>query len=139
MSAERRRFVLDTNVLVSALLFKDSPPGRVLRWVLRNGVLLRSTQTFEELGQVLSRPKFDRYVSAAHRLEFAASIHREAEAVIDSESISACRDPKDDKFLELAVSGAADGIVSGDDDLLVLSPFRGIPILAPALFAQRFP
>jgi predicted nucleic acid-binding protein len=60
-----------------------------------------------------------------------------AELVTISERIAACRDPTDDKFLELAVSGHADLIVSGDADLLALNPFRGIPVLKPALYAQR--
>ncbi len=59
-----------------------------------------------------------------------------AEAVTIIEPIVACRDPTDDKFLELAVNGQADFIVSGDADLLVLNPFRGIPILSPATFVQ---
>ena len=60
-----------------------------------------------------------------------------AELVDITERIAACRDPKDDKFLELAVSGKADLIVSGDGDLLDLNPFREIPILTPAGFVQR--
>jgi putative PIN family toxin of toxin-antitoxin system len=60
----------------------------------------------------------------------------EAEAVEITERIAACRDATDDKFLELAVNGEADVIVSGDADLLVLNPFRGIPIVAPAAFVQ---
>lgn len=59
-----------------------------------------------------------------------------AELVTITESIAACRDATDDKFLELAVSGHADCILSGDADLLVLNPFRGIPIINPATFVQ---
>lgn len=50
--------------------------------------------------------------------------------------ITACRDPKDDKFLELAVSGRATHIISGDTDLLTLNPFRGIAILPPRAFLE---
>ena len=53
-----------------------------------------------------------------------------------TERIVACRDPTDDKFLELAVSGNADLILSGDKDLLTLHPFRGIPIVTPAAFVS---
>jgi predicted nucleic acid-binding protein len=53
-----------------------------------------------------------------------------------TQRVIACRDATDDKFLELAVNGHADVIVSGDADLLVLNPFRGIPIVAPAAFVQ---
>ena len=60
-----------------------------------------------------------------------------AELVTITEQIASCRDPHDDKFLELAVSGRADMIVSGDADLLALNPFRGIPIVTPAMFVQE--
>jgi putative PIN family toxin of toxin-antitoxin system len=59
-----------------------------------------------------------------------------AETVVITERIAACRDPTDDKFLELAVNGQAGMIVSGDADLLALNPFRGIPIVPPATFVQ---
>ena len=59
-----------------------------------------------------------------------------AELVRITERIAACRDPTDDKFLELAANGRADLIVSGDTDLLALNPFRGIPIVTPAIFAE---
>jgi uncharacterized protein len=53
-----------------------------------------------------------------------------------AERIVACRDPTDDKFLELAINGQADAIVTGDLDLLVLNPFQGIPIIDPVAFIQ---
>lgn len=60
-----------------------------------------------------------------------------AEPVTIIERIAACRDPKDDKFLEPAVNSRADVIVSGDADLLELDAFRGIPIMPPAAFVRR--
>ena len=59
-----------------------------------------------------------------------------AETVTITERVVACRDPTDDKFLELAVNGQADLILSGDADLFVLNPFRGISIVNPATFVQ---
>ena len=59
-----------------------------------------------------------------------------AELVTIIETVTGCRDPDDDKFLELAVNGRADVIVSGDDDLLALDTFRGIPIITPAAFGR---
>lgn len=59
-----------------------------------------------------------------------------AELVAITQRIAACRDPTDDKFLELAVNGRADAIVTGDADLLALNPFRGIPIVTPAIFVR---
>ena len=88
----------------------------------------------DELDQVLRRPKFDKYLPEETRLEFLAKLVREAEVIETTETISDCRDPRDNKFLELAVSGQASHIISGDMDLLTLHPFRGIPILSPQDF-----
>ncbi len=128
------RVVLDTNVLVSAALFPASPPGQVLHYVGERGSLLISNHTGLELRQVILRPRFQRYSDLAKRREFIASVLRVAEPVNATHSIAACRDPKDDKFLELALSGHATHIITGDQDLLDLHPFHGIPILNPAAF-----
>ena len=128
------RVVVDTNVLVSAILFRSSQPAIVLRRVLQRETLLTSQAIFEEWHEVLSRPKFDRYVVEALRTEFLETILNDAVWVEIQESVIACRDPKDDKFLALAVNGQADFIVTGDRDLLVLNPFRGIAIVQPEEF-----
>lgn len=137
MSANKRRFVLDTNVLVSAFLFDSSPPGRALRWVRSHGTLLLSDQTVDELAGVLSRKKLDRYVLRSDRDDFVAALLRDGEMISVTERVAACRDSKDDKLLELALDGRADAIVTGDGDLLALHPFRGLVILAPAVFLER--
>jgi len=67
-------------------------------------------------------------------LRFLALLVKEATLVEVTQRVKECRDPKDDKFLELAVNGSADFIVSGDKDLQVLHPFRNIPILSPREF-----
>lgn len=126
--------VLDTNVLVSAALFPRSIPGQALRRAREIGTLLTTRDLVTELRNVLARNKFDRYVSAELRDEFLVAYISEAEFVVVAERVSVCRDPKDDLILEAAINGHAACIVSGDDDLLVLHPFRGIPILRPAEF-----
>jgi putative PIN family toxin of toxin-antitoxin system len=123
-------------VIVSALLFEDSVPGRAFYAALDAGQVLVSPTTFVELSDVLAREKFDRYVTREERDRFLAMFLHEAVLVEPIEIIRACRDPRDDKFLELAVSGIAESIVTGDQDLLVLHPFRGIPILTPATFLE---
>ena len=132
----RVRVVLDTNVLVSAALRPRGTPGRCLGAATDVGVALLSQETAEELAEVLLREKFDRYASVQSREVFLRSFIEEAEVVEVAEGIKACRDPDDDKFLEAAVSGEADYLVTGDEDLLVLHPFRGIPILTPAAFLE---
>ena len=130
------RAVLDTNVLVSAVLLPHSIPRRVFDHVILNARLLLSVAVIAELSDVLSRPKFDRYVSADDRLEFLAKTIRDAETVEVNLSITDCRDPKDNKFLELAVSGSATHLVTGDADLLALNSFRGITIVSPNDFVR---
>jgi putative PIN family toxin of toxin-antitoxin system len=93
--------------------------------------LIVSSETLIELGTVLSRPKFDRYLSLADRLGFFDLLRRQALHVRNIPPITACRDPKDDKFLALALAGNATAILTGDDDLLSLDPFRGISVLSP--------
>ena len=88
----------------------------------------------EELDEVLSRPRFERYVTRQERAAFLRNLLRMAMSVPITEPVRACRDPKDDKILELAVNGRADYMVTGDDDLLVMSMFRGIVIIRPAEF-----
>jgi uncharacterized protein len=135
----KNRYVFDTGVLVGAVLFPDSIPGKALQEALRQGRLLLSQSTTQEVAEVLNRPKFDRYVHSHTRKRFLAALVREALIVQTSLSLAVCRDPEDDKFLELAVSGNASFLVTGDQDLLVLHPFRGIPIVPPAVFLAALP
>ena len=129
------RLVVDTNVFVSAVLKENSLPFLVIRWVEQNGGLLKSHATERELTEVLRRP----YIAAVMAAGFAAGLSAllaGSELVAIREQIAACRDPKDDKFLELAVNGGAELIVSGDADLLALNPVRRIPIVSPADFVR---
>jgi putative PIN family toxin of toxin-antitoxin system len=131
------RAVIDTNVLVSAALLSASLPRRLVDWLLSEGSLLQSEDSLAEVEQVLRRPKFDKYLDEADRLAFSHLLKRAAERVDITVQIRECRDPKDDKFLELAVSGNATHLVTGDMDLLVLHPFRGIAIINPSQFLQE--
>jgi putative PIN family toxin of toxin-antitoxin system len=128
------RTVVDTGVAVSAVLLPRSVPRRAFDSALTRGRLLVSAATVVELDEVFRRHRFNRYVPEEKRLEFLAALVREAEVVEVTEEITERRDPKDNKFLELAVSGKATHIISGDADLLVLHPFRGIAVLTPQDF-----
>ncbi len=129
------RIIIDTNVFVSAALKEGSHPDQAVRRAAGNDHLLKSTITEQELFITLTRPRLATLVPGQFR-EWLIAMFATAELVEIVEQIVACRDPKDDKFLELAVNGHADLIVSGDADLLVLNPFRGIPIIAPAAFVH---
>ena len=129
------RLVVDTNVFVSAAVKSASFPAGVVCWVDRHGGLLKSEATERQLVDVLQRP----YIAARMQASYLENLRRllaAAELVLVTERIAACRDPTDDKFLELAVSGKADLFVSGDADLLVLNPFRDIPVVAPGTFMR---
>jgi len=128
------RFVFDTNAVISAALLKQSITRRAFDKAIEEGQLLVSIETIDELDRVLRRSDFTKYVTDDERMEFLAILLREATFVEVTIHIGECRDPQDNKFLELAVSGHAACIVSGDKDLLVLHPFRGIPIVTPRGF-----
>ena len=95
------RCVFDTNVLVSALLLPDSKPRHALDKGLREGKVLVSFVALAELNEVLSRKRFRRYIDEEDVRSFVAALTREAEWDVGIQ-LQACRDPKDDKFLELA-------------------------------------
>jgi uncharacterized protein len=130
------KFVIDTNTLVSSILIASSVPDRAVKLIRHSGIILISVATIEELQKVMNRPKFDKYVDREIRSEFIAQLTQQSELVEINEPVIACRDSKDDKFLELAINGNADYLISGDRDLLVLHPFRGIPIITPAAFLE---
>jgi len=128
------RYIFDTNTLLSALLFEDSTPGLALVRALKLGEILLSQATLEELAEVLQREKFDRYVTSSEREEFLEAFVERALFLQATEEVRVCRDPRDDKFLELAVSGKANCIISGDKDLLSLHPFHDVAVMTPAQF-----
>lgn len=98
--------------------------------------MLLSQPTFEEVDEVLAREKFNVYLSLDERAAFIEALIARCRFEEVSVKVRACRDPDDDKFLELAISGEANCIISGDEDLLVLHPFRGIPIMNATDFLQ---
>jgi uncharacterized protein len=132
------RYVFDTNVIVSALVFGSGNPSQALRYALNEGEILLSLDLLDELRDVLGRPKFDRFITREERDEFLTALVTRATLVEMIEKIQGCRDPKDDKVLELAVNGQAEYIVSGDQDLLVLNPFRQVSIITPEEFVRIF-
>lgn len=131
------RIVADTNVLISRLLLPESVAATAVRKAVDEAQLLVSDATLEELADVLSRPKFDPYIDIEDRQGFFRLLSRVVERVVVTYPVKACRDPKDDKFLEVAVNGRADVIVTGDKDLLALYPFREIEIITPRGYLKR--
>jgi uncharacterized protein len=134
------RAVIDTGVLVSALIRRQGTTGDVLR-ALRDGrfAIVFSVDLLVELVDVLGRDPFRSkyHIEPGDVAVLINLIRLRGELVAPQRSVTACRDPKDDKFLDAALAGEADCVVSGDADLLDLTPFDGIPILRPAEFLAR--
>lgn len=132
---------MDTSTLIGALLRPDSAPRQALLTALSTCTLVACDATLNELHEVLQRPKFDRYAPLPVRLDFFGLISKHAHRMeVDEASMQtacgACRDAKDDKFLSLALACQAEALISSDADLLVLHPWRGVPIMTPAAFLQ---
>src|SRR5579875_250862 len=130
------RIVVDTNVFVSRAMLPNSIPARALRIVENHHILLASEATMAELTRVLMRPELAPYIIEQEKRELFAMLDTLTEIVPIVHYITACRDPRDNKFLELAINGEAHCIITGDADLLALHPFRGVSILTPKAFLR---
>jgi putative PIN family toxin of toxin-antitoxin system len=133
------RFVVDSNVLISAALRSTSTPSKLLYALRRaSSVLIFSKETKDELQSRLMKSKFDPYVSASIRLRYLAKLDAVSEYVYIANRPMGCRGFKDDKFLETAVYGNAQCLITGDNDLLCMHPFQKIPILKPCQGLKKF-
>jgi uncharacterized protein len=130
------RYVFDTNVIISALLFEKGKPAQAVRYALANGEVLLSLDLLEELNEVLGRERFNRYLTSEEREEFLEALIERAVLIEITENVQECRDPKDDKVLELALNGKAQYIITGDRDLLVLHPFRDVLVITADQFLK---
>lgn len=129
--------ILDTNVIISALCFPFSKPRQIFDLSKEIGIILFSEETFQELQTVLLKTKFDKYITTELRQQFLKDFKLLCLEVKIIEKIAICRDIKGDKFLELATSGFANYLVTGDSDLLVLNPFRNTQIIKPDPFLNE--
>ena len=120
------------------MLSPKSIAAKILNWAENNRTVLYSEATLTELISVLNRPKFSKYIS----LEDIAGLVIRIKAVWLSveiiNQIKLCRDPKDDKFIDIAINGEALHIITGDNDLLVLHPIETISVINPRNFLDEF-
>ncbi len=136
----RPRLVLDTNVLLSALLFHAGALSWLrLAWQSETILPLASRETTAELIRVLAYPKFR--LTDDERDDLLADYLPWCETVVvaNPPEVPECRDLFDRAFLELALAAKAEALVTGDKDLLVLAEAFSVPILTPAAFRERFP
>ncbi len=134
----RPRVVLDTNVLVSALLFGHRSMGWLVdAWQSGRATPLASAQTATELVRVLGYPKFQ--LSESEREDLLGEYLPWCEAVVVRGPVDVpdCRDPADRIFLELTLSASADALVTGDIDLLALDRTLDVPVLTPTAFRTQ--
>ncbi len=124
--------VFDASALVSAALKLDSIPERALLHAEEMDVLALSVAVDAEITEVLSRPKFAHALSLARRERFLEFLRSAAIWFEPAIRVTDCRDPKDNKYLELALAAGAEIMISSDEDLLVLHPWRGVRSLRPA-------
>ncbi|MFN6272386.1 MAG: putative toxin-antitoxin system toxin component, PIN family [Microcystis sp.] len=132
------RVVIDTNVFISALLNPLGTPKKVINIAVSQFTILQSEATYQELATRISKKKFDKYLEKDDRLDFLSSLKNRSLFVDILHETRVCSDLDDNKFLELAVSGMAQYIITGDNDLLILNTYQGIPIITPAEFVAFF-
>lgn len=132
------RIICDTNILISYMLKPSAGISQMVDTALGTGSLLLSQDTFDELKNVTLRFAQRGFINGRESSEFLGSIVEVAQWVKILEHVKACRDPKDDKFLELAINGQAEYLITGDKDLLVLHPFRETKILSSKDFIDTF-
>ena len=137
MSSVRKRIVFDTSSLIPACLNPDREPAQIFRRALLEHDVFTSAEAFNELASVLSRDKFNAWRPIEHRMMWVR-LFREAIIFVDTDTVvTECRDPKDNKFLELSLSAKADVLVASDIHLLELHPFRGVHILQLSDFKKQ--
>ena len=123
--------IFDASSVIGAALKQDSIPERALLLARSQETICLSPAVEAEIREVLQRPKFHKYISDAVRDRITDILGTAALVFEPRDQVTDCRDPKDNKYLELALAAGASIIVSSDDDLLVLDPSRGIRILRP--------
>jgi putative PIN family toxin of toxin-antitoxin system len=138
MKTELVYIVIDTNVLISAGLLPQSKTAQVLALAVEHFVIAQNKDTWHELETRIARPKFDRYFDDSGRLRHLAEIAQSIQRFEVSAAVSVSRDKTDDKFIELAIDSGSSILISGDPDLRVVKTFKGVEILSPAQFFERF-
>lgn len=130
--------VFDASAVISAALRESSVPGQALLHAEETDIFALSDPVDAEIEAVLNRPRFATAISEARRTRILEALRGNAAWFVPSEPVTDCRDDKDNKYLELALAAGADAIVSGDADLLVLHPWRGVRILRPAKYLDQY-
>ena len=138
MKTEPAYIVIDTNVLVIAGLLPQSKTAETLALAVENFVIAQNQDTWHELETRIARPKSDRYFGESGRLRHLVKIAQSIQRFEVSAAVSVSRDKTDDKFIELAIDSGAKILISGDPDLKDVKVYKGIEIISPSQFCERF-
>lgn len=138
MKIERAFIVIDTNVLISAGLLPQSKTAQVLALAIEHFVIAQNRDTWHELETRIARPRIDRYFGESGRLRHLVQIAQSIQRFEISSAVSVSRDKTDDKFIELAMDSGASILISGDPDLKDVKAYKGVEILSPTQFFERF-
>lgn len=130
--------VIDTNVLISAGLLPESKTAKVLALAVEHFVISQNQATWHELETRIARQKFDRYFGDEGRLQHLVKIAQSIQNFEAIQGVAVSRDMTDDKFIGLALDSGATIVISGDPDLKDVRTYKGIEILSPAQFFERF-
>jgi putative PIN family toxin of toxin-antitoxin system len=130
------RLILGTNGIISGVLFKGEAIRSLLLYAFNEYPLVFSQATWDALASVFQRDAFEKIMPLGARLRVLAELASKVEVVESTSIVTDCRDPKDNKFLSLALDANAIAIVTGDDDLKVLHPYKGIAIQSLADFMR---
>ena len=131
------RIVIDTNVLISSLLGLGPSASILEFWRDKKFLLITSIDLIIELTRTLKRSKITIRVLESDSKALIRALEKKAIIINPAIKIEVCRDPHDNKVLECAVAGEADCIVTGDEDLQILNPFRSVEIISPRDFVKR--
>lgn len=126
--------VIDASTVIGAALRQGGNPWLVLVGAYEQDIVAMSEPVANEILDVLARPKFARVLTVARQAEIARLLFTRAHWFVPEFRVADCRDPKDNIYLELALTAQAAALVSSDHDLLALHPWRGIPVLRPTEF-----
>ena len=138
MKSKPAYIVIDTNVLISAGLLPESKTAQVLALAVEHFVIAQNQDTWRELEIRIARSKFDRYFGESGRLRHLVAIAQSIQHFEMLTEVSISRDKTDDKFIALAIDSGATVIISGDLDLKDLQAYKGVEILSPAQFFERY-
>lgn len=138
MTSKPAYIVIDTNALISAGLLPESRTAQALALALEHFVIAQNQETWRELETRIARPKFDRYFGDSGRLRHLVAIAQSIQRFEVATEVEVSRDKTDDKFIALAIDSGATIVISGDLDLKDVQTYKGLEILSPAQFLDRY-